>query len=297
MTVETAPGVAASVARLEADGVRVLSAFQEPYKNRIQFLVSLPIEKVVPAPFQRDISKPHVDKLKTVIKKVGRYLDPILIVRADDGGYWTPNGVHRWEAMKSLGARTITGILVEGEEISEFILALNTEKTPNVRDKALEVIRMYRRMLEKTPRRKESELEDRFEAAFLITLGLVYEQKPRFSGSTYAPILRKVDAFRDKGLESAMGDREQMRDELVSVDAQVQDIVKKLQSRGFKFPYLKTFVLSKCNPFHGKRKLKEEFFQVMAALRRNLGSFDPGSVRRDQILAMAGITAGAGSTE
>jgi ParB family chromosome partitioning protein len=58
-----------------------------------------------------------------VIETIGRFLDPIVAVR-EDGQYLTPNGNHRLQALKKLG------------------LALNTEKTHNLREKSLETIRM-----------------------------------------------------------------------------------------------------------------------------------------------------------
>ena len=56
-------------------------------------------------------SEPHVKRLMTVIEKIGRFLDPLVIVRHDER-YWTPNGNHRLQAMRKLGAKTITGLLV-----------------------------------------------------------------------------------------------------------------------------------------------------------------------------------------
>ena len=79
----------------------------------------------------------------TVIEKVGRFLDPLVLIRQDDG-YWTPNGNHRLQAMKKLGAKSIIGLLVPDPEVAFKILALNTEKAHNVKEKSLETIRMAR---------------------------------------------------------------------------------------------------------------------------------------------------------
>ena len=67
--------------------------------------------------FQRDPSEPHVKRLMTVLKKIGRFLDPIIMVRQDDR-YWTPNGNHRLQAMRKLGARTIVGLLLPEADIA-----------------------------------------------------------------------------------------------------------------------------------------------------------------------------------
>src|SRR5262245_48667935 len=120
--------------RVEDDGGAVLGAYCDPFGGTPVLLVALPIEAVEPTPYQRDPSEPHVKRLMTVIEKVGRFLDPLVIVRHDDR-YWTPNGNHRLQAMRKLGARTITGLLVPEADVAFKILALNTEKAHNLKEK------------------------------------------------------------------------------------------------------------------------------------------------------------------
>ena len=45
--------------------------------------------------------------------------------------------------MKELGAKTILALLMPEPEVAYQILALNIEKAHNLREKALEVFRMY----------------------------------------------------------------------------------------------------------------------------------------------------------
>ena len=61
-----------------------------------------------------------------------------------DAGYWTPNGNHRLQALKKLGYRAVTALVVPDADIAFKILALNTEKAHNLREKSLETIRMAR---------------------------------------------------------------------------------------------------------------------------------------------------------
>jgi len=61
-------------------------------------------DKIDPAPFQRDLSDTHNKRLADVIYKTGYFLDPLIAVLAPGGGFWTPNGRHRLEAMRRLGA-------------------------------------------------------------------------------------------------------------------------------------------------------------------------------------------------
>jgi ParB family transcriptional regulator, chromosome partitioning protein len=51
-----------------------------------------------------------------VINKTGRFLDPIIAVTAPNNGFWTPNGRHGLEAMRRLGAKSITALVVADRE-------------------------------------------------------------------------------------------------------------------------------------------------------------------------------------
>src|SRR5581483_9246623 len=91
-----------------------------------------------------------------VINKTGRFLDPIIAVVAPDIGFWTPNGRHRLAAMRRLGARSIAALVVADREVAWQILALNTEKAHNLKERSLEVIRIYRGLVEEDASRPES---------------------------------------------------------------------------------------------------------------------------------------------
>src|SRR5678816_1444479 len=108
-------------------------------------LATLPVDKVVPTPFQRDISDAHVRRLTQAMDKTKRFLDPIIAVREQtgDAAYWTPNGYHRLTALKELGAKTVLALLVPERPVAYQILALNIEKAHNLREKAIGVRRMY----------------------------------------------------------------------------------------------------------------------------------------------------------
>src|SRR5688500_41614 len=110
------PRTRALTPEIQADGGAVLGAYSDPFGGTCVLLVALPIDRVEPTPYQRDPSEPHVKRLMTVIEKVGRFLDPVVLIR-HDGRYWTPNGNHRLQAMKKLGARTIVGLLVPEPEV------------------------------------------------------------------------------------------------------------------------------------------------------------------------------------
>src|SRR6266571_4629412 len=174
-------------AAVEADGGAVLAAYREPLGGNALLFSALPVDKVEPTAFQRDVSDAHVLKLTRAMDKTRRYLDPIIAVR-EEGGFRTPNGGHRLTALKELGAKSILALVVPEREVAYQILALNIEKAHNLREKALEVVRMYRDLARSLdPREPEMALE--FEEPTLVTLGFAYEQRPRLSGGAYAPIL------------------------------------------------------------------------------------------------------------
>ena len=173
-------------------------------------------------------------RLMTVIEKVGRFLDPLVIVRNDEG-YWTPNGNHRLQAMRKLGAKTITGLLVPESDVAFKILALNTEKAHNVKEKSLETIRMARALAERGAGR-ESDYAFEFEQAPFLTLGAAYEQRRSLSGGAYSSLLRRIEDFLDESLPKAVRERERRAAKLLKLDDAVSNVVAALKERGLTSP-------------------------------------------------------------
>ena len=125
-----------AAAGVQENGGSVIGSYRDPFGGHDLILAALPIERVEPTPYQRDASDTHVRRLMTAIEKIGSFLDPIVAIpRAE--GYWTPNGNHRLQAMRRLGAKSITAILIPEPGIAFKILALNTEKAHNLREKSL----------------------------------------------------------------------------------------------------------------------------------------------------------------
>ena len=244
------------VAQVEAAGGAAIGAYREPFSGRPILFASLPLESVQPTPFQRDLSPTHTKRLAQKIEESGSFLDPLIVVRGAGGALWTPNGRHRLAAAKVLGLRQVTALVSTDEDLAFRILALNTEKAHNLKDRSLEVIRMARELAGRRPRAKESQFEAEFEAAELLTLGIVYEENSRFAGGAYRPFLRKVDRFTDRTLSVTLGQRQDYAARVVEIDAQVKRIIGELQERGFKSPYLRNYVVARINPvrFHRAKK-------------------------------------------
>jgi ParB family chromosome partitioning protein len=275
------------------DRGHVLGLYQEPLRDAWQLFVLLPLAAVKPTPYQRDLSRPHVQRLVEVMKRLGRFLDPIVAVSSGPGAYWTPNGNHRREALGKLKADLVPAILVPDPQVAFQILALNTEKAHNVKEKALEVIRMYRGLRDEDGRSTEEDYAFQFEAAYLITLGLLYEGKPRFAGGAFAPILRRVDKFLKQPLARAYGERERRAGMVEAADAALTDVVAKLKKRGISHPYVKNYVLARTTPLGRTRKTLPSFEQTFERLRENLERFDPGKVRYEEIARVAVFAAPA----
>jgi ParB family chromosome partitioning protein len=279
--------------RIERDGGHVLGCYQEPLKDAWQIFALLPLERVKPTPYQRDLSKPHVKRLQEVMKKLGRFVDPVVVVPAPGGEYWTPNGNHRREALTKLKAEQIPVIVIPEPEVAYQILALNTEKAHNVKEKSLEVIRMYRGLVEEDGAATEETYAFQFEAPHFITLGLLYEANARFAGGAYAPLLRRVDKFLKQALSKAYAERERRAGLVREADEALGDVVARIKKRGINHPYVKNFVLARTTPLTRARKTLPSFDQTFERLRENLEKFDPGKVRYDEIARSAVFAAPA----
>jgi ParB family transcriptional regulator, chromosome partitioning protein len=288
-----APEVAGLSEQVTAVGGAVVGAYREPFSGHPMVLAALPLEKVQPTPFQRDLSPTHTQRLAAKIEESGSFLDPLIVVRGEDGKLWTPNGRHRLAAAKLLGLKQITALVSPDESLAFRILALNTEKAHNLKDRALEVIRMARTLAKRNPRAKETQFSAQFEAPELLTLGIVYERNSRFGGSAYNSFLRKVDRFMDRSLPVSLREREGYASRIEQIDAQVGHIVEGLQSRGFKSPYLRNYVVARINPVRFQRLKKgqtEAAMPIAQALTRMAGSaakFDLTSVSTADVALVA----------
>jgi ParB family chromosome partitioning protein len=267
------------------DGGVVLGTFRDPVAGEWLVLAGLPLGKVEPTPYQRDLSPAHVKRLAHAIEQVGRFLDPIIAVRAD-GGYWTPNGHHRLAAMKRLGARAITALVVPDETIARRILLLNTEKAHGLRERSLEVIRLAE-ALAKLDDRPEQEFEMEFEQPSLLTLGLVYEKNGRYAGATYHSVLKRVEQFFDVKLSKSLVTRRTRARRLITLDEAVGKIVDELKERGFQSPYLRPFVVARINPLRF-RKGTADFDETMDAMLAAAKKFDVSKIKPGQVSAGGG---------
>jgi ParB family transcriptional regulator, chromosome partitioning protein len=277
-------------ADVEADGGIVLTAYRDPFGGTPVLFTALPVDRVEPTPFQRDPSLPHVKRLMNVVETLGRFLDPIVVIH-HDGGYWTPNGNHRLQALRKLGAKTVTALLVPDPDVAFKILALNTEKAHNLKEKSLETIRMERALAGSAPERVERELTFEFDQPAFLTLGAAYERRPRLSGGAYHSMLRRIEDFLDLPMPRALRERERRAASLLAADDDVSGIVEKLKARGLTSPYLRSFVVARVNPIRFSTSTEFDFDDVLERMRRAAAKFKIDRVKQEDVVRAGGAPA------
>lgn len=285
--------VRALAEQVERDGGHVLALYQDPVGEHWQIFCLLPMERVEPTPYQRDLSPTHVKRLQEVVRKLDRFVDPIVTMSPKPGLYWTPNGNHRRAVLEKLKGKLIPAILIPEVEVAYQILALNTEKAHNLKEKSLEVIRMYRGLAKEAPRSTEEDYVFQFESPHFITLGLLYEKNPRFAGGAFAPILRRVDKFLKATLLRGLEERQERADLVREADEALSDVVAKIKKRGINHPYVKNFILARTTPLTRARKTLPSFEVTFKKLTENLEKFDVAKVRYEEIARSALMVAPA----
>jgi ParB family chromosome partitioning protein len=166
-------------------------------------------------------------------------------------------------------------------------LALNTEKAHNLKERSLEVIRMYRGLVGDRAGR-ESEFAALFEEPAFITLGASYEKRPRYSGGAYHPLVKRMEAFFDLPLAEALRIREKRADKLLELDDKVVEIVNQMKAKGLVSPYLKNFVVARLNFLRFKKEPTVEFDSTLAKMLEMARKFNIENVKREDVVRMGG---------
>jgi ParB family chromosome partitioning protein len=223
-----------------------------------------------------------------VIETIGRFLDPIVAVR-EDAQYFTPNGNHRLQALKKLGVKTVTALLVPDASVAFKILALNTEKAHNLKEKSLETIRMAKALAKRrgdeTP---ESSFGFEFEQPAFLTLGTCYEERPRLSGGAYQSILRRIDGFLDDPMSKALKERERRGKKMLKLDDAVTAAVDKLKAKGLTSPYLKAFVVSRVNYTRFSKATSFDFDETIDKITASAARFNVDRVSQADVAKSGG---------
>jgi ParB family chromosome partitioning protein len=277
---------------IEGAGGHVLASYREPYGGHWVALAALPLAKVQPTPYQRELSKAHAERLASVIPKVGRFLDPVIAVPSD-GIFISPNGMHRLAALGQLGAKTAVALVMPEPEIAFRILALNTEKAHNLKDKALEVIRMARAVAAEG-KRSETDMAFELEEPALVTIGVCYEKNPRYSGGAYKSVVTKCESFSTDPMTKSLKMREAHADLLLELDEAVTAAVGKLKEAGWTSGYLKPIVVARINPlrFAKPSAEKADFEKTIGKMLEGAKKFDASKVKAQDVAMAAAVGGG-----
>jgi ParB family chromosome partitioning protein len=172
-------------------------------------------------------------------------------------------------------------------EVAHRILLLNTEKAHNLRERALEVIRLAQNLAELDDR-PEKEFESEFEEPALLTIGLCYQQNGRFAGGAYHPVLKRIEKFLGSALPKALEVRRERAARVLELDEAVSAAVAELKAKGFESPYLRAFVVARINPLRFKRGAKAEFDETIDKMLAGARRFDSTRIRADQVARTGG---------
>jgi ParB family chromosome partitioning protein len=288
--VQEAPaGVSALSERVAEVGGAIVGSYLDPLGGRPLALAVLPIDSIEPTPFQRDLSDAHHKRLSEVIHKTGRFLDPLIAITAPKTGFWTPNGRHRLEAMRRLGAKAITALVVPDREVAWQILALNTEKAHNLKERSLEVIRIYRGLLEEDASRPESQFAFYLEDPALVTIGICYEKNSRFAGGAYHPVLRRVERFSEASLREAEKVHDAHATAVLEIEGLVAGIIAKLKERGLTSPYLRSFVVARINPLRWIQGELPPVDEVLRTMRDRAAKFNVDKIKQSDLVGAGGV--------
>ena len=104
-----------------------------------------------------------------------------------------------------------------------------------------------------------------------------------------------MDRFSDRTLPASLRQREGSAARLEAIDAEVKRIIEGMKKRGFKSPYLRTYVVARINPVRFHRAKKGETkppMEMGAALTRMAASakkFDVSSVKPGDLALVAAL--------
>jgi ParB family chromosome partitioning protein len=187
-------------------------------------------------PFQREVSKSHIEKLSKSISKIGFCTFPI-IAESEEGKLFIIDGQHRVMALDGLkGYPAIDYELWAVEvppEVGSFILEFNTEKPPTVKEKAKQVYDVYKLQLDNNPDANELyDISLFIEEPYLITIGICVKEFGDISVSPFQNLVKKLDSeFFDATVSEAYARRREMAELLYAVNNRMKELFQEIKSR------------------------------------------------------------------
>ncbi|HCO39192.1 MAG: ParB N-terminal domain-containing protein [Aquificota bacterium] len=240
--------------------------FREPIKGlELEFAI-VPESKIVIPSIQRELSDAHIKRLMESMEKIG-FVEPLTVIPTEDGYYEVINGQHRFEAGRRLGMSEFPVIILPASA-KDYIIALNVEKVPSLKDKAHQAYEIFMSYLQKEPSLEEYRLEKFVEEAYLITIGFIVDKigDKKFPGYAFEKVLKKVDFFLDSPLESAKEEREKRAEVLMKAK---EVLNRRYEELGLKNALQKEAIVSKAFQMeYGRyvRNIGDDFYTVFERL-------------------------------
>ena len=263
--------------------MKVLAEYNDPIKGLPLKFALIPVGDLKIPPFQRDLSDLLVKRLFVSMEKLG-FLHPIVVYRDDEqGGIYVIDGQHRLEAAKMLGAKELPAIVIP-KELALNIMEFNTEKPPNIREKASQAYRLYQEFLKKAPQTEELELAFYIEEPSYITLGFVLEElNKKFPAGAFELLLKKIDEFLAQPLEEAAQERRRRAQKVYEVGEKLNEVYEKL---GMTNALMKTELLRKAiQKVYGKRvrKIEDDFYTALDKVKKALEEIGEEGLNGEEI--------------
>ncbi|NPB05658.1 MAG: ParB N-terminal domain-containing protein [Aquificae bacterium] len=264
---------------------KVLAEYREPVKETpVKFLL-VPVSAVKRPPFQRDLSDLLVKRLFLSMEKLG-YLHPIIVYREEPSSeeFFVIDGQHRLEAAKLLGVKELPALEIP-KELALNIMEFNTEKPPNIREKAAQAYRLYREFLQQKPDLEELDLAFYVEEPSYITAGFVLEEiDKKFPAGAFETLLKKIDEFLSLPLPEAAEERRRRARALYEVGQVLNETYQKL---GMTNALMKTELVRKAvQKAYGKRvrKIEDDYYTALEKVKKALRELAEEGVGEEDLL-------------
>jgi len=246
-----------------------LFSLQEPLKGYEIKFGRVPIDSIKVPSIQRELSDNLVKRLMLSIEKVG-FVDPVLLIETENG-LEVINGQHRVEAAKLVGLKEVLGIILP-QELKDYIISLNVEKAPNLKDKSHQAYEIFMEYLRKSPDMEEAELELMVEEPYYLTVGFVIDrfQDMRFPGYAFEKVLKKADNFLNVSLEEAEKERENRAKLLLELKEVLNE---KYEELGLQNTLQKEAIVTRAfQNIYGKRvrSIEDDFYTVFNKLKEEI---------------------------
>jgi len=251
--------------------MKVLAEYNDPIKGIPIKFILLPVNSIKTPPFQRDLSDLLIKRLFVSMEKLG-FLHPIIVYREnpEDEEFFVIDGQHRVEAAKMLGAKELPALEIP-KELALNIMEFNTEKPPNIREKASQAYRLYKEFLELNSEMEELELGFYIEEPSYITLGFVLEEiEKKFPAGAFELLLKKIDEFLSLPLAQAVEERRRRAQKVYEVGQTLNETYERL---GMTNALMKTELLRKAiQRVYGKRvrQIEDDFYTALEKVKKAL---------------------------